>query len=177
MNKFGGAYLGANYMRPGRSQTGTAWNRFPYESLFLFTWDRFEKEARTGITDSGCWTDPNEFRPVQTRTGTKFSSREREISIDQPLTWERIWNALLLGTKTRNLGWNVCKNMALVSFWCHVNTSENFKFGSGLNSCRSHVISPLLGHRYAGPPRKQKMQGQIGSISKFIVNMYTRQFV
>ena len=55
---------------------------------------------------------------------------------------QRIRNGLLLGTKTPNAAWNVCKNVALVSFWSHVNTSENFHFGSGLNSCRSHAISP-----------------------------------
>ena len=35
--------------------------------------------------------------------------------------------------------------MALVSFQSHVNTSEYLHSGSGLNSCRSHVISPLGG--------------------------------
>ena len=34
--------------------------------------------------------------------------------------------------------------MALVTFQSHVHISENFHFGSGLNSCRSQAISPLV---------------------------------
>ena len=131
-------------MRPVRSQTGTTWDRIPYKSLFLFTWDRFKKWARTGLTHFGCWTNTNEFRPVRTHTGTKLSSWKREISPDQPFIRQRTRKTLLLGTKSRNANQNVCKNMALVSFRSHVNTSEYFHFGSGLNSCRSHVTDLLI---------------------------------
>ena len=61
---------------------------------------------------------------------------------DQPLIKQRT-RKTLLWTKTRYADCSVYKNMALVSFRSHVNSSENFHFGSGPISCRSHVISPL----------------------------------
>ena len=41
--------------------------------------------------------------------------------------------------KTQNAVRNICKNMALVSFRSHVNTSENLHFGIDLNLYRSHL--------------------------------------
>ena len=76
-------------------------------------------------------------------SGTKLSSWKREISADQPLIRQRTRKTLLLGTNARNANWNFCKDVSLVSLRPHVNTSENFHFGSGLNSCLSHVISSL----------------------------------
>ena len=128
-------------MRPVRNEACPALDRFPYKSLFFFKWGQFEKKPRICLTDFGWWTDTNEFRPVRTRTGTRFASWKRDISPEQPLMWQRIWNALLLVTKAWNPDWNVCKNMALVSFRSHVSTSEDFHFGSDLNSYWSHVIS------------------------------------
>ena len=85
----------------------------------------------------------NKLRPLPTRTGKKFSSWKREISLDQSLTCQRM-RKTLLGTKTRNAVWNICLNIALVSFPSQENNSENFNFNSGLISHRPHVISPII---------------------------------
>ena len=132
----------------------------------LIIWDRYEvRPSRLEITlhtnPCSCLyetSSENKLGPISLISGagpTRMSSsrfelelvrnflhEKLEISPDHPLMKQRTRKTLLLGTKTRNADWNVCKNIALVSFQSHVNTSECFHFDGGLNSCRSHVINP-----------------------------------
>ena len=130
--------LNINWLRGWLHETGTKSDRQDLRPLAIqylvlvymrpvrkISWDRSHSHG-------------NEFRPVRTRTVTNFSLRKREISPDQLLMRQRTRKTVLLGTKSRNADCNVCKCMALVSFWSHVNTSEKFSLWQ-----RSQAISPL----------------------------------
>ena len=82
----------------------------------------------------------NRHKRVQTDSNSDryeiFFMKTRHLSrstIDVAKNKENI----VAGNKTLNADWNISKNMALVSFRPHVNTSENVHFGSSLNSSRS----------------------------------------
>ena len=134
-----GAIIWDRYeVRPTRLQIA------PYTNSYFRLHETDSKKISLDQPHFGCWTYTNEFRPVWTWAGANFlCENAKSLQINH---WcdeqekHRCWEFM----KTGNVAWNIYKIMALVSFRCRVNTFGNFHFGSGLNSCRSYVITPAL---------------------------------